>query len=300
MKRVLVTGGAGYIGSHIVKLLCDNNYEVFVLDNLSRGYLSQVDNRCKLIVGDISQTGYVTELLTEEQFDAVIHCAAYAYVGESMKHPASYYVNNVAGTLSLLEAMLSSRTRRILFSSTCAVYGNSDEIVDEECDCRPESPYGASKLMVEQILDDYATAYGIQPTVFRFFNAAGQHPDGSLTESHSPETHLIPLALAARQTKRPMRIYGDGESRRDYVHVCDIAMAHLLALQSGVTGTYNLATGNSYSVNEVLDAIGNVPHVHVSDRSGDARHVDTIAALAEQKLGWLPQFDTLESILATL
>lgn len=266
MGRVIVTGGAGYIGSHTCKVLAANQFNPLTYDSLVHGHRDAV-RWGPLIVGDIRDQPKLRNLFATFKPDAVIHFAAFAYVGESITDPGKYYENNVAGTISLLEAMRSTGINRIVFSSTCATYGIPSRLpIDEtEVQC-PISPYGRSKLMIEQILADYANAYGIRHVILRYFNAAGADVAGDLGERHDPETHVIPRALMAAAGILPeFEIYGDdyatpdGTCVRDYVHVSDLADAHLRALsylQSGGGDTHlNLGTGRGVSIGELLTAV---------------------------------------------
>lgn len=268
MPSILVAGGAGYIGSHMVKMLLDEGHKVTVFDNLSRGNLDSV-GRADLVVGDLLEPLALQEIFAKKQYDAVMHFAALAYVGESVEQPACYYQNNVVGTLNLLDAMRYAKVDKIVFSSTCATYGNPIMVpITEEHPQNPINPYGTSKLMVENILADYAVAYDFKSISLRYFNAAGCDLDGELGERHNPETHLIPLvlqeALRIREGGDPaltqLCIFGDdfdtpdGTCIRDYIHVNDLCTAHLAAMDRLLNGacrgaeSYNLANGQGFSV----------------------------------------------------
>lgn len=313
---ILVTGGAGYIGSHTVKTLKEIGYEVIVLDNLAYGHREIVEDvlGVKLIVGDISDYDLLTQIFSDYPIEAVMHFAAYAYVGESIKEPRKYYKNNVAGTLSLLEAMVDASVNKFIFSSTCATYGVPDEVPIVETDPQnPINPYGASKLMIERILSDFDAAYGLKSICLRYFNAAGADPSGLLGEDHTPETHLIPLVLLAALGKRDsISVFGtdystpDGTCIRDYIHVLDLAEAHLLAFQYlqkyNTSDTFNLGNGNGFSVKEVIDIAkqisGNDFKVKFEDRRpGDPASLIGGAKKAEEILGWQPSRTSLESIM---
>ena len=264
-SSVLIVGGAGYIGSHINKLLHQKGYSTVVLDNLVYGHQEAVKWGV-LEIGDLSDVDRLNELFQKYRFQAVFHFAAYAYVGESVKHPAKYYHNNVANTLHLLDTMVRYKVRNIIFSSSCATYGvPKDMPITEAMEQKPINPYGASKLMVERILKDYHNAYGISYLCLRYFNAAGADPEGEIGESHTPETHLIPLVLAAAAGEQEsVSVFGteyptrDGSCVRDYIHVSDLADAHLRAmeyiLQGGESTCLNLGNGNGNSVLEVVAA----------------------------------------------
>ncbi|HEY9904133.1 MAG TPA: UDP-glucose 4-epimerase GalE, partial [Candidatus Sericytochromatia bacterium] len=266
-QSILVTGGAGYIGSHAVQALQNAGYEAIVLDNLVYGHREFVEQAlgAKLIVGDISDRALLDEVFATHEIAAVMHFAAYAYVGESVSDPAKYYRNNVVGTLTLLEAMLAASVKTIVFSSTCATYGVPQSVpVTEDQPQNPINPYGRTKLMVEKILADFDKAYGLRSICFRYFNAAGADPAGLLGEDHSPETHILPLVLLTAMGKREsFSILGtdyptpDGTCIRDFIHVADLAQAHVLGLEqllkSGESDVFNLGNGNGFSVREVIE-----------------------------------------------
>lgn len=313
---ILVTGGAGYIGSHAVLSLRDAGYEVVILDNLVYGHRDLVDTVLKVefIEGNIEDRTLLDQIFKTRKFDAVMHFAAYAYVGESVGQPAKYYRNNVAGTLTLLEAMCDADIKKFVFSSTCATYGVPEQIpVVENQPKRPINPYGKSKLMVEDILDDFDHAYGLRSVRFRYFNAAGADPQGRLGEDHTPETHLIPIALLTAMGKRQsLSIFGtdydtpDGTCIRDYIHVTDLAQAHILGLEyllnGGSTEVFNLGNAQGFSIQEVIEAARVVTGLPIPVTFGDRRPGDPPILVgsgekAQRILGWQPQYADLKTIL---
>lgn len=313
---ILVTGGAGYIGSHVILELQRSGYDVLVLDNLSRGHQDFAEQvlKVKLIVGDLGDRPLLDHLFQTHPITAVMHFAAFAYVGESMADPAQYYVNNVAKTLTLLEAMQAAAVNKLVFSSTCATYGIPDSVpIREEQPQHPINPYGASKLMVERILQDFDAAYGLKFVNFRYFNAAGAEPTGLLGEDHSPEPHLLPLVLlTALGHRESISIFGtdyptpDGTCVRDYIHVMDLAQAHLLGLQyllkEHTSQFFNLGNGNGFSVRQVIDTARQVTGRPISAiehprRPGDPPILIGSGEKARQVLGWLPQYPNLDEIL---
>jgi UDP-arabinose 4-epimerase len=314
-KTVLVTGGAGYVGSHCCKAFAKAGWNVVVLDNLSRGWREAV-RWGPLVECDLRDTAEVRAALASHKPDLVAHFAAFAYVGESVENPALYYQNNTVGTLALLDAMRASDCRSLLFSSTCATYGIPDYTpLDERHPQRPINPYGWSKMIIERMLEDFGRAYGLGSVSLRYFNAAGCDPDGEIGERHEPETHAIPLAIdAAYRPDRPFTIFGtdfptpDGSAIRDYIHVNDLARAHVLAgemlLQKGGTHFFNLGTGVGTSVLELIEAVRRATGREVSLKNGARREGDPprlVASFAkvEQELGWRPQQSGLEFILQT-
>lgn len=316
-QTILVTGGAGYIGSHAALALKNAGYEVIILDNLSYGHQEIVDEvlGLKLIVGDTSDRALLDRLFTTHQIDAVMHFAAYIAVGESVSEPGKYYTNNVASTLNLLEAMLAHEIYKIVFSSTCAVYGMPKEVpMRENHPHDPLSPYAASKDMVERILKDFDVAFGLKSVAFRYFNACGADPGGLLGEDHTPETHLIPLALLTALKKREsLSIFGtdydtpDGTCVRDYIHVNDLADAHVLGLEyllsGGESEIFNLGNGNGFSVREVIETARQVtgleiPAVESDRRPGDAPILVGSSEKVRQMLGWNPKYADLQKIIA--
>jgi UDP-glucose 4-epimerase len=315
-QTILVTGGAGYIGSHAVLALQQAGFTVIVLDNLVYGHRELVEHELKaeLIVGDIGDRALLDQLFGDRQIDAVMHFSAYAYVGESVTDPAKYYRNNVVATLTLLEAMVAANIKKFIFSSTCATYGIPKSVpIPEDHPQSPINPYGATKLMVERILADFGVAYGLKSVCFRYFNAAGADPNGRLGEDHNPETHLIPLVLLAALGKREsISIFGtdyptpDGTCIRDYVHVADLANAHLLGLQylleGGDNQVFNLGNGSGFSVREVIEAAKQVTGqdikvVECDRRPGDPPALVGSSEKAKQLLGWQSQYADLQKIL---
>ncbi|QOV21323.1 UDP-glucose 4-epimerase GalE [Anabaenopsis elenkinii] len=313
---ILVTGGAGYIGSHTVLALKQAGYEVLVLDNLVYGHQDLVEKvlQVELIVGDTGDRPLLDALFKTRNIAAVMHFSAYAYVGESVTDPAKYYRNNVVGTLTLLEAMLAASIKKFVFSSTCATYGVPEIVpIPENHPQNPINPYGASKLMVERILSDFDVAYGLKSVRFRYFNAAGAHPGGLLGEDHQPETHLIPLVLLTALGKRnSISIFGtdyptpDGTCIRDYIHVNDLADAHVLGLQylleGGESEVFNLGNGNGFSVREVIAAAAEVtgmsiPVAECDRRPGDPPSLIGSAQKARKILNWQPQYPSIQDIV---
>ncbi|NEO46936.1 UDP-glucose 4-epimerase GalE [Moorena sp. SIO3I6] len=314
---VLVTGGAGYIGSHAVLALLGAGYNVVVLDNLVYGHRDIVEDvlKVKLVVGDTNDRVLLDNLFSDYDISAVMHFAAYAYVGESVTDPAKYYRNNVTGTLTLLEAMVAASINKLVFSSTCATYGVPKTVpIPEDHPQNPINPYGASKLMVERILSDFHTAYDLKSVTFRYFNAAGADPEGRLGEDHTPETHLIPLVLLTALGKREsISIFGtdyptaDGTCIRDYIHVQDLASAHVLGLdyllKGGDSEIFNLGNGNGFSVKEVIEAARLVTKQEIKAIECDRRPGDPPALVgssdkARKLLGWYPQYCDINTILS--
>jgi UDP-glucose 4-epimerase len=314
---ILVTGGAGYIGSHSVLTLQKAGYEVIILDSLVYGHQDLVENvlKAKLIVGSTCDRALLREVFANHQIDAVMHFAAYAYVGESVTEPAKYYDNNVVGTLTLLEAMLEANVKTFVFSSTCATYGVPDSVpITEDQSQNPINPYGATKLMVERILKDFNHAYDFRSVCLRYFNAAGADPEGNLGEDHNPETHLIPLVLqTALGQRESVSVFGtdydtpDGTCIRDYIHVLDIAQAHILALKyllnNGATDVFNLGNANGFSVKEVIETARKITGKEIKAEFGDRRPGDPPAlvgsgAKAQKILGWQPAYSNLDDIIA--
>jgi UDP-glucose-4-epimerase GalE len=312
---ILVTGGAGYVGSHAVKELERKGYRVLVYDNLSRGHRWAVKS-AELIEGDLSDESALGEVFSRNQVQAVLHFAALAYVGESVEDPGRYYENNVANSLKLLRVMLAHGVKSFILSSTCAVYGNPNQVpIPEDHPLAPVNPYGLSKLMVERILKDYDSAYGLRHVSLRYFNAAGADPEGTIGEDHTPELHLIPRLLQAALGKiEQIEIFGtdyptrDGTCIRDYIHVNDLADAHVRALRwlldGGKSATFNLGTGHGYSVREVLGAAERItgrtiPTVIAQRRPGDPPALVASADKARRDLGWTPKFSDLDAMIAT-
>lgn len=315
-KTVLVTGGAGYIGSHAVLALQQSGYNVVVLDNLVYGHRDIVENvlKVELVVGDTNDRALLDDLFGSRSIDAVMHFAAYAYVGESVTQPDKYYRNNVIGTLTLLEAMVAASIKKFVFSSTCATYGVPKIVpIPEDHPQDPINPYGATKLMVERILSDFDPAYDFKSVSFRYFNAAGADPNGRLGEDHQPETHLIPLVLmTALGQQEAISIFGtdyptrDGTCIRDYIHVTDLADAHVLGLKylldGGDSQIFNLGNGSGFSVREVIDTARQVTGRSINAIERDRRPGDPPALVgsaekARSMLGWNPQYADLDVIL---
>ena len=316
MTTILVTGGAGYIGSHAVLALKNAGYEVVVLDNLSNGHRELVEEvlQVKLIVGDTSDRPLLDNIFSTHNITAVMHFAAYIAVGESVTDPAKYYHNNVAGTLTLLEAMLAASINKFIFSSTCALYGVPKFVpLTEDHPQDPISPYATTKWMVERILSDFDTAYNLKSVRFRYFNAAGADPNGLLGEDHEPETHLIPLVLMAALGKREsILIFGtdypttDGTCIRDYIHVTDLAQAHVLGLEyllkGGDSEVFNLGNGSGFSVREVIESAKEVTGAEIKIEERDRRPGDPPILVgssdkASKVLGWRPQYPNIKDIL---
>jgi UDP-glucose 4-epimerase len=314
---ILVTGGAGYIGSHTVLALKQAGYEVVILDNLVYGHRDLVEQvlRVELIEGDTSDRLLLDNLFQSRNFAAVMHFSAYAYVGESVTDPAKYYRNNVLGTLTLLESMLAASIKNFVFSSTCATYGVPNFIpITEDHPQNPINPYGATKLMVERILTDFDVAYNFKSVRFRYFNAAGANPQGLLGEDHDPETHLIPLVLqTALGQREAISIFGtdyptpDGTCIRDYIHVNDLADAHVLGLEyllnGGESEVFNLGNGNGFSVREVIAAAEDVTGMVISVQECDRRIGDPPALIgtsekARKILNWQPQYPGIKDIVS--
>jgi UDP-glucose 4-epimerase len=314
MSHVLVCGGAGYIGVHMVKRLADEGHRVTVFDNFSTGHRDAVQWG-DLFEGDLLDIASLRRAVAGSRIDAVMHFAALSLVGESMRDPYAYYRNNVAGTLNLLEVMREASVSQLVFSSTAAVYGNTQvSSVDESQPLAPINPYGASKAMVERMLVDAVTAYGLRSVSLRYFNAAGADPSGEIGESHSPETHLVPNVLKAALNGMPVRIFGDdylthdGTCVRDYVHVNDLAHAHLLALEhlSGNAGAhaFNLGNGTGFSVLEVVEAARRVTGMQIAckrepRRVGDPPILVASCEAAHHVLGWQPAYTDLGAIVET-
>jgi UDP-arabinose 4-epimerase len=312
---VLVTGGAGYIGSHTCKSLAQAGYLPVTYDSLVHGHRWAV-RWGPFVQAELADTERLRQTLIEHSIRSVIHFAGFAYVGESMSAPGKYFQNNVANTIALLEAMRAAGTAHIVFSSTCATYGLPVEVpMKEDTPQRPINPYGESKLFVERMLDWWGRAHGMRWMALRYFNAAGADPDGELGEDHDPETHLIPLALQAVMGVRPcLEVFGtdypthDGTAVRDYIHVCDLASAHVRALHhlenGGENGAVNLGTGKGHSVRAVIDCVERitgkrVPVREAPRRAGDPPELVAGVSRARELLGWLPRHSTLEEIIET-
>jgi UDP-glucose 4-epimerase len=308
MMKVLVAGGAGYIGSVTTEQLLERGDEVIVFDNLERGHRRAVDPRARLLEGDLRDAERIRAALRETRPDAVLHFAAYALVGESMEKPEMYFDNNVKGGVNLLDAMIRADTPKIVFSSTCATYGQPERVpITEDESQTPANPYGESKLMFERMLDWTRRLRGMQTVALRYFNACGA--TRRYGEDHEPESHLIPLALQVALGRREkLTIFGDdydtpdGTCLRDYIHIVDLAQAHILALQTDVSGAFNLGNGNGYSVREVIEAARaatghEIPAVVGPRRPGDPARLVAAADKARATLGWQPQFPALRDMV---
>ena len=312
--NILVTGGAGYIGSHAVRLLEQAGHDVWVYDNLSAGHRGAVATD-RLIIGDLHDRALLISVLREKWIDAVMHFAAFALVGESVADPAKYYDNNVVASLSLLDAMKAVGVRKMVFSSTTATYGAPDRIPIVESELqKPINPYGFCKLVIEQALADYSTAYGFGYAALRYFNAAGACPTGEIGEDHAPESHLIPIVLQVALGQREhISIFGtdyptpDGTCIRDYIHVDDLGAAHVKALnflEPGKALKLNLGTGRGNSVREVIDACRRItghaiPEVIGPRRPGDPPELVADSSLAQKTLDWKPRYTNIDEIVAT-
>ena len=311
-RKILVVGGAGYIGSHTVRLLLDQGYDVTVVDNLSKGHRHNVPAE-RLYELNLADTGALTELMREKGTEAVVHFAAFIAVGESMKEPAKYFSNNVCGSLSLLDAMVHAGVKHIVFSSTAAVYGNPHASpILEDFPIQPVNAYGESKVMVETLLRWFDEIHHLTSVCLRYFNASGADPEGRLGEEHEPETHLIPLLFRAVISGKPVTVFGkdyptsDGTCIRDYIHVNDLAQAHILALEYLIAGggseKFNVGTGEGHTVLEVIRAVEEVTGKKVPYEVGPRREGDPPALVAgsdklRRTLGWKPQYADLRVIV---
>lgn len=312
---ILIVGGAGYIGSHVNKMLNGRGYKTVVFDNLSRGHRELVT--CgEFFQGDLANKADLAGCFERYPITAVMHFSAFTYVNESVMNPSLYYSNNVSNTLNLLDEMIKRSVRRFVFSSTCATYGMPLRVpMGEDHPQSPINPYGHSKLMIEQILRDYDKAYGIRHVILRYFNAAGADPEGELGEWHEPETHLIPLTIrAAMETGGVINVFGadypteDGTCVRDYIHVLDIADAHILAMErldmTDASDVYNLGNGQGHSIKRVIESVGRVsgkevPVVYSGRREGDAPILISDSAKALAVLKWQPKYADLDTIIET-
>lgn len=319
MTAVLVTGGAGYIGSHAVRELVRAGHEVVVYDNLVAGHRSAAEaalgRRNGFVEGDIRDTRRLTDTLRSRRIGAVMHFAASLSVGDSVRDPIGYYRNNVLGALSVLEAMVTAGVEQFVFSSTAAVFGNPERTpITEDHPTRPINPYGETKLAVERALPHFERAYGVRSIALRYFNAAGADPDGMLGEDHDPELHVIPRALDAAMGRGAFQVFGedydtpDGTCLRDYIHVTDLASAHLLALESlsrgGRSTVYNLGNGRPTSVRQVLESVERVtgrrvPYARGERRPGDPGVLYASSDRIKRELGWQPQYEEVDTIVAT-
>ncbi len=311
--KILVTGGAGYIGSFMVKRLLDDGFEVVVLDSLERGHKDAVDNRAELAVGNLLDKAFIAEVFSQNAFDGIIHFGGYISVGESMQKPALYFDNNTEATINLLEETVARNVKKIIFSSTAAVYGDPERTpIDEDHPKNPESVYGESKLMVERILKWYQKIHQMNFVALRYFNACGAALDGSMGEQHSPETHIIPCAVRAMMEKKPFTLFGtdyntpDGTCVRDYIHVLDLVEAHILALKHLEKNSggffYNVGTGIGYSNKEVLEMVKkesgeSLEIVTAERRPGDADTLVADPTRINTELGFKPQHSDLETIV---
>jgi len=312
--HILVCGGAGYIGSHMVQLLLERGHDVTVFDNLSTGHRDAVRGG-SFVLGELADSAALDRVLESHEFDAVMHFAAFIRVEESVAQPGKYFRNNFCNTLNLLDAMVRHGVRRFIFSSTAAVYGEPQYVpVDEKHPREPINPYGASKRMVEDALDYYSSGHGLQSVPLRYFNAAAADPQARLGPRHDPLTHLIPLVLRAAAGVNPdIKVFGrdyptpDGTAIRDYIHVTDLCEAHLAAIEylnnGGVTQPFNLGVGRGYSVQEVIDAVRTVTGrefkvVTVDRRPGDPAQLVADPSLANRVLGWKARFGDLDTIVA--
>lgn len=313
--KILVVGGAGYIGSVMTKILIDNNHDVVVFDSLDNGHKEAVDTRAKLVEGNIGEQDKLEALFHEHHFEGVFHFAGVISMAESMKDPEKYFRINTLYTLNLLEVMRKSGTKYIIFSSTAGVYGNPTQVPIPETHAKnPTNPYGESKLMVEKILSWYDNIFNVRSICLRYFNAAGATRDGKLGEKHKDESHIIPLAIQAMKENKAFTIFGtdydtaDGSCVRDYVHVEDLCSAHLLALDALVSGAkstvYNVGTGKGYSNREVVQKISEVSGQTLEISTGDKRPGDAGTLVADsarikKQLGWIPHYSDLTTIVKT-
>jgi len=314
MPTILVTGGAGYIGSHVVKELLRQGHKPIVFDNLQTGHRKTTKDAL-FIEGDLSDQKKLKETFQAYQIDTVIHFAADSLVGESVQNPLKYFNNNVKNSLILIEIMEEFKVKKIVFSSSAAVYGEPKEIpITEEHPCAPTNPYGETKWIFEKILEAFHVAGKIDYISLRYFNAAGADPEGGLGEDHSPETHLIPLVIQAALDGTPVPVYGtdyntpDGTCIRDYIHVTDLANAHILALrkleQENISGIYNLGNDNGYSVREVIETVKKVTGRKIAAvdsprRPGDPARLVASSDKIKKELGWTPKYPDLETIVET-
>jgi UDP-glucose 4-epimerase len=311
--RIFVTGGAGYVGSHCVKGLCEHGHAVVVYDDLSRGHRAAVHPKARLIVGNLGDRAALSAALSTQPFDAAMHFAAFAYVGESVDKPLAYYRNNTANTLTLLEALAETDVRRLVFSSTCASYGTPDRVpIPESTPQSPINPYGRSKLAVEWMLADSAGAWGLGSCALRYFNACGAAADATIGEDHEPETHLIPIVLRVAMRQHPhVSIFGtdyetpDGTCVRDYIHVEDLAEVHRLAIEAvrpGEATAYNVGTGAGCSVREIIEAARRVTGLPIAVKEGPRRPGDPPRLIADasrirDKLGWQARWTNIDEVV---
>ena len=311
--KVLVTGGAGYIGSHLVKMLLNKNYEVVIIDNLSRGHKEAIPEKVKFEQVDLLHYDNLLSAIRGHQVEAVIHFAAFAYVGESVENPGLYYLNNVTGSINLINALHKINVKKIVFSSTCSLYGNPASIpISEDESLKPINPYAKTKYMIENVLSDFDTSFGLKFASLRYFNAAGADFSGQIGESHDPEPHLIPIVLQTALGKRDKVVINgndyatqDGTCIRDYIHVNDLADAHIKALEylnnSESSVIVNLGTGNGYSVKEIIENAGEITGKKIKNVIGPRRQGDPAVLIADNKkakeiLGWVPKYGLKEII----
>lgn len=313
--KVLVTGGAGYIGSHMVKVLLEKGHEVVVVDSLERGFRDAIDERAKFVEGNLLDKSFVEQIFSTDHFDGVIHFAAYIAVGESMEFPGMYFENNTTGALHIIQAMQKNNINNFIFSSTAAVYGTPVTIpISEDHQKKPESPYGESKLMVEKMLQWFHDRTGLQFIALRYFNASGASLDASIGERHDPETHIIPNVIKAALGNSTFKLFGndydtpDGTCIRDYIHVLDLCEAHILALEKlskdGGASFYNVGTGKGYSNKEVVEMVKKVSGVDLQiefaeRRPGDPNQLIADASKIKAELGFEPKYSDLETITTT-
>lgn len=314
-SRLLIVGGAGYIGSHMVLALLEKGFEVLVMDNFSTGFRGLVEN-AEFVEGDLGDGALLDEIFKRHSISAVMHFAAFSQVGESVRNPLKYWDNNISKSVVLLEAMARHGVSRFIFSSSAAVYGEPDSVpIEEEQELKPTNPYGATKVAMEHLLSDMDRAYGLKSVSLRYFNAAGADPECRVGEAHNPETHLIPLVLQVATGERDkIMIYGsdyptpDGTCIRDYIHVNDLASAHLLALEhlmdGGGSEVFNIGNSQGYSVREVIDIARKVtgrdiPALEVERREGDPARLVASSDKIRRKLNWTPVFEDMETIVDT-
>lgn len=314
--KILVCGGAGYIGSHVVRALLDKHYDVVVLDNLSTGHQESVPESAVLEHGDIRDEEFLGNVFKRHEIGCVMHFCAHSQVGESMEKPMMYYDNNVYGTQCLLKSMIKHDVKKFVFSSTAAVYGEPEELpITEETAKNPTNPYGETKLAVEKMLPWMEKAHGIKHMIFRYFNASGAHESGKIGEDHNPESHLLPLVLKTAQgVREKICVFGedyetlDGSCIRDYIHVMDIASAHVLGMErlmaGGESDIFNLGNGNGFSVKEVIEHAKAITKVRISVEMADRRPGDPGVLVASSKkaqsqLGWVPKNSELDHIIKT-